>query len=222
MSLVGNATGGRTLYGKIHTINVDDTLSVSGACAEAKVTGDFLRTLDTRLTDHNDDSDRHITAEERSSWNNKAPVLHAARHATGGKDPITPAQIGAYPAIEDTNFPGCYYAVVNGTKEWINPPVVLGEEYRTTERHQNKAVYKQFFELGSLPNASHKAVDVAFSPTCILGHESYFKKGDFLYSGLTGLTIYVAAYGGTPMVNITATGDNSEFNGYITVKYTKD
>lgn len=95
MSLEGNATGTSVLRGKIKSIHIDKTLSVSGACAEAKVTGDAIRKVTTGFTEHNDNSDIHITAEERSSWNCKAPEIHAARHAIGGKDPITPEQIGA-------------------------------------------------------------------------------------------------------------------------------
>ena len=41
------------------------------------------------------DTVKHITAEERSAWDGKAPGTHASQHASGGSDPITPDSIGA-------------------------------------------------------------------------------------------------------------------------------
>lgn len=35
--------------------------------------------------------------------------------------------------------------------EWVNPPLVLGMEYRTTERYQGKTVYVACFSCGNLP-----------------------------------------------------------------------
>ncbi len=43
-------------------------------------------------------------------------------------------------------------------KEWINPPMVIGTEYRTTERWMSKPVYSKVISLGSLPNATVKYV----------------------------------------------------------------
>lgn len=45
------------------------------------------------------------------------------------------------PATFDTTYPGCYYRYVNGIKEWINPPMIAGTEYGTTERWNGKRVY---------------------------------------------------------------------------------
>ena len=45
-------------------------------------------------------------------------------------------------------------AKVGGTwqpTEWENPPMVLGVEYRTTERRNGKAVYRKALALGTLP-----------------------------------------------------------------------
>lgn len=38
--------------------------------------------------------------------------------------------------------------------EWVNPPMELGVEYRTTERFMGKPVYKQLVSIGELPNNS--------------------------------------------------------------------
>ena len=44
--------------------------------------------------------------------------------------------------MESTEYPGCYYRDADGENEWINPPMVFGEVYRTSERYNGKAVYK--------------------------------------------------------------------------------
>ena len=56
-----------------------------------------------------------------------------------------------YLATEDATYSGCYYRIVNGEKEWINPPLMLGVEYRTTERWYGGVVYTKLVELGELP-----------------------------------------------------------------------
>lgn len=47
--------------------------------------------------------------------------------------------------------------------EWVNPPMLAGQEYRTTERYNGKPVYAQLFEIDSLPNA--KWQDYLFDDT---------------------------------------------------------
>ena len=36
--------------------------------------------------------------------------------------------------IPSTDHPGCYYRMIDGVTEWVNPPMAVGVEYRTTER----------------------------------------------------------------------------------------
>lgn len=43
---------------------------------------------------------------------------------------------------------------VFGEWEWINPPMVIGVEYRTTERYNGKPVYIKARGLGNMPAAS--------------------------------------------------------------------
>jgi hypothetical protein len=52
----------------------------------------------------------------------------------------------AFP-IESEEHPGCYYRIVDGEVEWINPPKVGGALYKTTERYHGKAVYVFTTEL---------------------------------------------------------------------------
>lgn len=47
-----------------------------------------------------------------------------------------------------------------GPLEWINPPMQLGIEYRTTERYSNKPVFVMAVDGGVFPNISSKTIDV--------------------------------------------------------------
>ena len=58
--------------------------------------------------------------------------------------------------IESDKYPGCYYRIVKDVTEWINPPMIVGEEYRTTERHNGNPVYCQAVEFGVFPNTAEK------------------------------------------------------------------
>lgn len=42
--------------------------------------------------------------------------------------------------------------------EWVNPPMLLGVEYRTTERYKGKPVYAKSVDLGAMPNTTYKLV----------------------------------------------------------------
>ena len=67
------------------------------------------------------------------------------------------------PAIESTDYPGCYYRMVDGAQEWINPPMAVGVEYRTTERYLGKPVYTKLVDCGVGPNATRKRVSAGIS-----------------------------------------------------------
>ena len=44
-------------------------------------------------------------------------------------------------AVESDDYAGCYYRIIDGETEWINPPMLNEVEYRTTERYLGKPVY---------------------------------------------------------------------------------
>lgn len=78
------------------------------------------------------------------------PVL-SVNEKTGNVS-LSAADVGAAPAVEDPSHPGCYYRMVDGVQEWINPPLVPGVEYRTAERFALYPVYVKYFNTGSLTN----------------------------------------------------------------------
>lgn len=117
----------------------------------------------------------------------KAAVLPdalAAALCPGLEDP-TPADAFAAlhkKALESEDFPGCYYRVVDGETEWINPPMVLGETYRTTGRYRGRPVYEKTMDLGVLPAGSaaepgYKWTDIGVSASQILHWNATLRKG---------------------------------------------
>ena len=64
----------------------------------------------------------------------------------------TAKDVGAAPFVESADFPGCFYRMVDGVQEWLNPPLMDGVEYRTTERVRGNVVYARRFDCGNATN----------------------------------------------------------------------
>lgn len=117
-----------------------------------------------------------------------------------------------------------------GEWEWVNPPMIPGVEYRTTERWNGKAVYVQMLNFGALPNSTAKVMDVSVSGATmvqcidlggIFGNASGTTTGALLgLKELTGHSFENTAYGFT--LGLITNGDVSAVNAYPVVKYTKD
>ena len=106
--------------------------------------------------------------------------------------------------------------------EWVNPPMELGKEYRTSERYNGKPVYIMAFNAGSMPN--NKTLRVTL-PGKIQGQE-------IIHTALrikSGSNSMQMAYGADPgyfiegtNLALTTTGDFSSYTATATFKYTKD
>lgn len=62
------------------------------------------------------------------------------------------------PAVYNTRIQRTKFNYAFGPWEWINPPTLLGVEYRTVERYNGKPVYAKAINFGQAPNATHKEV----------------------------------------------------------------
>lgn len=51
--------------------------------------------------------------------------------------------------IEAPEYPGCYYRMNRGVKEWLNPPMMEDVEYPTTKRQEGKRVYTKLLKARS-------------------------------------------------------------------------
>lgn len=68
----------------------------------------------------------------------------------------------------------CIRQKINGTWsewEWVNPPMELGVEYRTTERWNGKVVYAQYFKVGAAVNGG--SMSMPSGATSIIRHQGY-------------------------------------------------
>ena len=101
--------------------------------------------------------------------------------------------------------------------EWVNPPLNLGVEYRTTERYQGKPVYVQSINFGTLPDASSKSVNHNIANyggvVSYTGRVSYYN-----LIGHPGVDSILIA-GGT--ITIVTNANLSTQSAIITLKYIK-
>ena len=111
-----------------------------------------------------------------------------------------------------------------GEWEWVNPPMALGVEYRTTERWNGKPVWKSLTKITGLPNTAYGMYNLAATYCeCMVGkHISYERSdgADFLDYVEAGKT-YFGNYG-TPYIVFDKTqADLSNVTAYVTLFYTK-
>lgn len=107
--------------------------------------------------------------------------------------------------------------------EWVNPPMTLGVEYRTTERYQGKPVYTVCFGCGNLP-VSGTSETAWIPPDKKLAHifASHVTYGDNqgTVNGL-GYKAYSHNYNEIRITN-EAGGNYSAFTATAVVKYWKE
>lgn len=105
--------------------------------------------------------------------------------------------------------------------EWINPPMELGTEYRTTERYFGKPVYVKTVDFGALPNASYKFVGIE-NGASIIRVSALASNGKTL-SGSIGASQreQVLCMGSSNSVEIITYADASSLTATVTAWYTK-
>ena len=124
--------------------------------------------------------------------------------------------------FESTDYPGCIYRkLADGTIEWVNPPMVLGVEYRTVERFQGKPVYAMAVDFGAMPNATTKSVTWKGSGvvSIVLSVNASDSNGGALGLGasLSGTEITATK----TLLYVKSAGDYSGTSALFRIKYTK-
>lgn len=116
--------------------------------------------------------------------------------------------------VESTDYPGCYYRMVDGRQEWLNPPYVVGKEYATTRRYLGKVVYSRMVDLGLSANGKKTSVDV-LNQYSIVGLSGWINNrpmplmaetldnalSAWLFLGTGGTVWQIIIYCGSSMVN---------------------
>ena len=124
---------------------------------------------------------------------------------------------------EDTTYAGCYYYETTNGVEWVNPPMLVGVEYRTTERYNGKPVYVKVVDYGQLPN-SKEGSNYGLSANLNIISISGFAVGSSYNIPVPGYYAiqnigYTRSSGN---LLISTTTDLSSYHCYVIAKYTKE
>lgn len=60
---------------------------------------------------------------------------------------------------ESTEYSGCYYRMVDGVQQWINPPMIVNTSYTTVERYNGQPVKVALFEVDV--ESANSALDIS-------------------------------------------------------------
>ena len=129
--------------------------------------------------------------------------------------------------VESVDYPGCYYRMVDGVTEWVNPPMVFGSEYRTTDRYNEKPVYVKVVDCGAISASATKTVAHNISNLFyIVGF--FFTMQNSAYTEACNLPVinYNSNTGcaniSGPSIKIVTSGSHLGYtNSYAIIKYTK-
>lgn len=114
-----------------------------------------------------------------------------------------------------------------GEWEYVNPPMVTGVEYRTTERWNGKAVYTKLVNIGTLPNTAICQTDMGIpsNSTRIIGVELSVLRNDnaLLSPVMFGKEVYfISGWNGNWFYSFTTEDDKSAYTATIAIRYVKD
>lgn len=112
--------------------------------------------------------------------------------------------------------------------EWVNPPMKLGVEYRTTERYLGKPVYVKLIDCGAMPNSTDKTINGGISN----GESLVGICGEY-YNSTTSVSLPYTSGGSTIakcsayissghcIIVLWAKNNESAQNARVLIKYTK-
>lgn len=131
--------------------------------------------------------------------------------------------------IESPEYPGCYYRMNRGVKEWLNPPMMEDVEYPTTKRHEGKRVYTKLLNLhlpsnkNSLPGVERIVSAFAVAErTSTTGSEKFmFQLPAFDLPPDNPLIQNFQIYYSNDSIFVKAAYNKGGYNLYVTVEYTK-
>lgn len=110
-----------------------------------------------------------------------------------------------------------------GAWEYVNPPMHLGVEYRTTERYLGKPVYCKVVDFGTAPNNDTKNVSLSgmnIDKVCGAIFHYYVISSDengvmTSHPNFTGFLV------SNDVIQIRTNTDKTDTKFYVTIKYTK-
>ena len=115
------------------------------------------------------------------------------------------------------SYPNCFYRPISGESEWINSPMVLGEEYRTTDRWNGKVVYTKLVNYNGMPNSNRYAVSHGAAATQIVRCA-----GMNITTGMSIPCDTISVFADKTNITIVTTANHSSHKAYVQIWYTKD
>ncbi len=109
----GTAAAAVTAHNKDSTAHTDIRNALDG-----KETAGAAATVQSNLTAHAGNTTVHVTAAQKTAWDDKAAGKHASQHGKDGADPITPASIGAASLGTDGKVPTSQLPEISSVKTY--------------------------------------------------------------------------------------------------------
>ena len=140
------------------------------------------------------------------------------------------SKFNSYLQFESVEYPGCFYRIIDKEVEWVNPPMIIGVEYRTTERFNGKPVYVKLLVTNTLPSKGEwVGIDLGTNNASIIECKGRLRvKNDNATKAFPNYRLvvngigYAVLVGETNFVQIYSTADLSRFGeAEILVKYTR-
>ena len=196
-------------------------------CAQGGYGLGVLGTKATTLTDANDGTANGWYRITSTTVNGVGVVALVRVDSTSENNLVQTAYAGGYSDQYYLIQQRCRHNGVWSSWEWVNPPLVDGTEYRTTERHLGKPVYMKIVDLGTLPNSESKKVSYnTASNVRAISFEIFARDS----SGITQAFPFARSSDGAVMARGTVNADNggiktfadlSHYTGFAKIKYTK-
>ena len=124
---------------------------------------------------------------------------------------------------ESTQYTGCYYVESDSGIYWLNPPMILDQEYRLMERWMGKEVYTRIISFGKLPSSGIRTINNVPSDENMIYLYGYaWKNGSFsdLPMGASG-SLGAYAYIVDTSLSVRVSTDLSSYSAWFVLKYTK-
>lgn len=122
-----------------------------------KETAGAAATVQSHLTAHAGNTTVHVTAAQKTTWDDKAAGKHASQHGKDGADPITPAAIGAASLGADGKVPASQLPEISSVKTYT---ATIGT---TWVKDENTGVKTQSVAIAGVTAQSTAMVDHVYT-----------------------------------------------------------
>ena len=185
--------------------------TVSGATDEA-----FLAAVESKLTT------MPPTGAMQINWGSYPALDGFFRVGTLAKHGDQYASLTGY-SYGGTAITRCKSAGAWGAWEWVNPPMLLGVEYRTTERYLGKPVYKKLLSFTGAMTEGYSDMDhnIANIAAIVGCYTELFAGATTLSTPILDGSAQIIFSAGLTAIRKTSVGNFSAYSARVLMSYTK-